>query len=47
MSFKDHFSARASDYARYRPRYPEALFEFLAALAPARETAWDCGTGSG
>lgn len=47
MSFKDHFSAQAGDYARYRPRYPEALFEFLATLAPARDMAWDCGTGSG
>ena len=27
--FKDHFSDHASDYALYRPRYPEALFDYL------------------
>lgn len=43
----DHFSGHAAGYARSRPGYPEALFEFLADLAPAREAAWDCGTGSG
>ena len=46
-SFADHFSGRAGDYARYRPDYPRALFEFLARLAPGRGTAWDCATGSG
>jgi len=46
-SFADHFSGRARDYARYRPDYPEALFEFLAELAPDRTVAWDCATGSG
>lgn len=47
MSFKDHFSAQAPDYARYRPNYPDDLFAWLAAQAPARGAAWDCGTGSG
>lgn len=46
-SFQDHFSRQAEDYARYRPRYPEALFAQIASLAPARERAWDCATGSG
>ncbi|HYW91457.1 MAG TPA: class I SAM-dependent methyltransferase [Gammaproteobacteria bacterium] len=45
--FGDHFSAQAPDYARYRPGYPESLFRFLAEVAPGRDTAWDCGTGSG
>jgi SAM-dependent methyltransferase len=45
--FKDLFSAQSMDYARYRPRYPEALFDALAGRAPGRELAWDCGTGSG
>jgi SAM-dependent methyltransferase len=45
--FRDHFSAIASRYAAYRPRYPGALFDFLAARAPARTLAWDCGCGSG
>lgn len=47
MSFQDHFSAQAGEYARFRPRYPAALFEWLASIAPARVLAWDCGTGSG
>ncbi len=46
-SFKDHFSTQADDYARYRPSYPAALFEFLAEIAPGRKTAWDCATGNG
>jgi SAM-dependent methyltransferase len=46
-SFADHFSRVATDYASYRPRYPEALFAWLAGLAPRRELAWDCGAGSG
>lgn len=45
--FKDHFSPVADSYARYRPRYPEALFDALSALAPNTELAWDCATGSG
>ena len=47
MSFQDHFSKQASLYARYRPQYPAALFEYLASVAPEREAAWDCGTGNG
>ncbi|MEJ2521996.1 MAG: class I SAM-dependent methyltransferase [Gammaproteobacteria bacterium] len=47
MNFKDHFSAAAADYARYRPGYPEALPEFLAETAPGRDCAWDCATGTG
>ena len=45
--FKDHFSASARAYAAFRPRYPDALFDFLAGLAPGRALAWDCGTGNG
>jgi SAM-dependent methyltransferase len=47
MSFKDHFSAQAPDYARFRPDYPAELFAWLAEIAPNQTTAWDCGTGSG
>jgi len=47
LGFQDHFSARAELYARARPTYPAALFADLAALAPARRAAWDCGTGNG
>lgn len=47
MSFIDLFSGHADRYAEARPRYPEALFEFIASQAPARTRAWDCGTGNG
>lgn len=46
-AFKDHFSGHASGYARSRPGYPDALFDWLASLTERRDTAWDCGTGSG
>ncbi len=46
-TFKDHFSGHAADYARARPGYPDALFDYLASLPPVRVAAWDCGTGSG
>lgn len=45
--FQDHFSDRADGYAKYRPGYPDALFDWLATLTPSRERAWDCATGSG
>lgn len=45
--FKDHFSSASDDYRTYRPQYPVALFDYLAAQAPAREQAWDCGCGNG
>lgn len=47
QTFKDHFSKQAADYAKFRPRYPKELFRWLASIAPARELAWDCATGSG
>lgn len=46
-SFKDHFSARSADYARFRPRYPPGLVDYLAELAPGRALALDCGCGAG
>jgi SAM-dependent methyltransferase len=47
VSFKDHFSKQAADYAKFRPRYPRELFEYLGNIAPSRQLAWDCGTGNG
>lgn len=44
---KDNFSAQASAYARHRPTYPAALYDFLYAHAPAFDYAWDCATGNG
>jgi SAM-dependent methyltransferase len=45
--FKDHFSGHASAYADARPRYPEALYDWLAAQCPARALACDVGCGNG
>ncbi|MER3547364.1 MAG: hypothetical protein C4338_07070 [Rhodanobacteraceae bacterium] len=47
MNFKDHFSGQADLYARARPHYPAALFEWIAAQSPARECAWDVACGNG
>jgi ubiquinone/menaquinone biosynthesis C-methylase UbiE len=47
MTFPDHFSDHAHRYEAYRPTYPDALFSYLAWLAPAHNVAWDCATGNG
>jgi len=46
-TFKDHFSRQAADYAKFRPSYPQELFDYLGNIAPSRQLAWDCGTGNG
>lgn len=45
--FTDHFSSVSGNYADFRPRYPAALFDWLAGIAPSRALAWDCAAGSG
>ena len=47
MSFKDHFSKQAAVYSKFRPRYPQELFDYLGSIALSRQVAWDCGTGNG
>ncbi|TWI02926.1 methyltransferase family protein [Luteimonas cucumeris] len=47
MSFKDHFSVSAVDYAAARPHYPPALFDWIASIAPTRGRVWEAGCGSG
>lgn len=44
---KDNFSTHAKQYAKFRPTYPDELFNFLISLVSLKETAWDCGTGNG
>jgi len=46
-AFADHFSSHAGLYAKHRPRYPLALFHWLATVAPGTALAWDAGTGNG
>lgn len=46
-TFKDHFSDLSDDYARYRPIYGDAVFDWLASQSPATTVCWDCATGSG
>ncbi len=46
-AFQDLFSNHAACYAQSRPKYPPALFSFVAGLSKARQLAWDVGTGNG
>lgn len=41
------FSKQAELYARYRPDYPPAMYDFIFDHLSRRQTAWDCATGSG
>lgn len=45
--FNDRFSTRADLYSRYRPHYPQPLFDWVASLVDRHRLAWDCGTGNG
>jgi ubiquinone/menaquinone biosynthesis C-methylase UbiE len=47
MTFKDHFSDRATLYSQYRPHYPPELFDWIASLVSRHEVVWDCAAGSG
>jgi len=47
MATQDHFSRCASQYAAFRPRYPQTLYQWLAAIAPTRKRVWDCACGNG
>ncbi|GAA4999316.1 class I SAM-dependent methyltransferase [Pseudoluteimonas lycopersici] len=47
VSFHDHFSAVAAQYAQARPEYPQELFDWIASIVPSRELCWEAGCGSG
>ena len=47
MTFPDHFSAVATQYAAARPEYPSALFDWIASIAPSNALCWEAGCGSG
>ena len=44
---KDNFSKQSAIYARYRPTYPQDLYDFILSHVTGKQSAWDCGTGNG
>ncbi|MDB5202211.1 MAG: SAM-dependent methyltransferase [Ferruginibacter sp.] len=44
---KDNFSAQAAEYAKFRPVYPQALYDFILTYTKGRNQAWDVGAGNG
>lgn len=44
---KDNFSGNSDQYAKYRPTYPDELFEFVFSQVRHFDRAWDAGTGNG
>lgn len=47
QQFRNFFGPRATRYVEYRPRYPRALFHYLATVVHDNRSAWDAGTGNG
>lgn len=43
----NYFSSASDEYRRFRPQYPETLFDFLLRISPDNRHAWDCGCGNG
>ncbi|MBL1409357.1 class I SAM-dependent methyltransferase [Sphingobacterium faecale] len=44
---KDNFSNISDKYAKFRPTYPQTIYDFIYPLLSQRDIAWDCGTGTG
>ncbi len=44
---KDHFSTISDIYAKFRPDYPQTIYDFLYPLLKQKQNAWDCATGNG
>jgi SAM-dependent methyltransferase len=47
MEFKDYFSNQSAEYAKFRPGYPDELFDYLSLITDGHEKAWDCAAGNG
>ena len=47
MTGAEIFSGNSREYAEFRPRYPAAVVDYLAEVAPRTELAWEAGCGSG
>ena len=44
---KDNFSKQAATYSKFRPSYPQEVFDYIFSMVENQETVWDCGTGNG
>lgn len=44
---KDLFSNQSKTYAKYRPTYPQQLFDYIFQFVEQKDLAWDCATGNG
>src|SRR5690606_14213956 len=44
---KDNFSSVSDSYAKFRPNYPLAIFDFLYPLLHNKACPWYCGTSNG
>ncbi len=42
-----HFAEQSGDYFRFRPDYPDSLYQYIVSLTKEQELAWDVGTGNG
>ena len=44
---KDNFSKQSKLYSKFRPVYPQALYDCILKYTQNLGEAWDCGTGNG
>lgn len=44
---KDNFSDQSEAYLKYRPIYPQDLYDIIFAEVQDFNNCWDCGTGNG
>src|SRR5688572_30203861 len=44
---KDLFSTQSDLYAKYRPDYPQELYDHILSFVNKKDMAWDCATGNG
>jgi len=43
----DIFSKQANTYKKFRPNYPQELYDEILGFVPSRTSCWDCATGNG
>ena len=44
---KDKFSTQSEIYKKYRPVYPQELYDVILKATKGRGACWDCATGNG